>query len=192
VPFWTIACGHLALGTALFIIYTHLVAHLVEQGFAKLTAAFLFGIVGFMRVVGTFFWGYVSDGFGRAPAYGLSILVAAVGILAIAAIGAGMPPWLAYAAAVVYGLGHSAGNPTYGAVIGDIFAGRNIGTIFGFLEITFGIGMALGSWAGGAIFDVTGSYRSAFMLSLACFVLSFVAIQASAGWHRKNAPAIGY
>jgi MFS family permease len=191
VPFWTIACGHLALGTALFIIYTHLVAHLVEEGFAKLTAAFLFGIVGFMRVAGTFFWGYVSDGLGRARAYGLSILVAAVGILAIAAIGPGMPPWLAYAAAVVYGLGHSAGNPTYGAVIGDIFAGKNIGTIFGFLEITFGVGMALGSWAGGAIFDMSGSYRAAFMLSLACFVLSFVAIQASAGWHRNNAPAIG-
>ncbi|HEU0116794.1 MAG TPA: MFS transporter, partial [Thermomicrobiales bacterium] len=192
VPFWTIACGHLALGTALFIIYTHFVAHLVEQGFPKLTAAFLFGILGLMRVVGTFLWGYISDGLGRAPAYGLSILVAAVGILAIAAIGPGMPPWLAYAAVVVYGLGHSAGNPTYGAVIGDIYAGKNIGTIFGFLEITFGIGMALGSWAGGAIFDVTGSYRSAFMLSLACFVLSFVAIQASAGWHRKNARAIGY
>jgi len=186
-PFWTIACGHLALGTALFIIYTHLVAHLVEQGFDKLTAAVLFGMVGLMRVLGTFLWGYASDKLGRAPAYGLSILVAALGILSIAAIGAAAPLWLAHAAAVLYGLGHSAGNPTYGAVIGDIFAGKNIGTIFGFLEITFGIGMALGSWAGGAIFDFTGSYRWAFMLSLACFILSFLAIQTSASWRHKNA-----
>lgn len=191
VPFWTIACGHLALGTALFIVYTHFVAHLVDQGFAKLTAAFLFGIVGFLRVLGTFFWGYISDRVGRAPAYGLSILVAALGIFAIAGIGPGMPAWLAYAAAILYGLGHSAGNPTYGAVIGDIFSGKNIGTIFGFLEITFGIGMALGSWAGGAIFDTSGSYRSAFMLSLACFVLSFLAVAASAGWQPKNSPAVG-
>jgi MFS family permease len=188
-PFWTIACGHLALGTGLFIIYTHFVAHLVEQGFDKLTAAVLFGMVGFMRVLGTFLWGYASDKIGRAPAYGLSILVAAVGILSIASIGAGAPLLLAHAAAILYGLGHSAGNPTYGAVIGDIFAGKNIGTIFGFLEITFGIGMALGSWAGGAIFDLTGSYRSAFMLSLACFVLSFLAIQTSASWRHKHAHA---
>lgn len=186
-PFWTIACGHLALGTALFIIYTHFVAHLVEQGFDKLTAAVLFGMIGFTRVLGTLLWGYASDKLGRAPAYGLSILVAALGILSIAALGAGAPPWLAHAAALLYGLGHSAGNPTYGAVIGDIFAGKNIGTIFGFLEITFGIGMALGSWAGGAIFDFTGSYRWAFMLSLACFILSFLAIQISASWRRKNA-----
>ena len=184
-PFWTIAAGHLALGTALFIVYTHFVAHLVDQNFDKLTAAFLFGVVGFMRVVGTFMWGYASDGLGRARAYGSSIVVAAVGILCIIGIGPGAPAWLAYAAAVLYGLGHSAGNPTYGAVIGDIFAGRNIGTIFGFLEITFGIGMALGSWSGGAIFDFTGSYRWAFALSLACFVLSFVAIQASMMWQKK-------
>ena len=187
--FWTIAAGHLALGTALFIVYTHFVAHLVDQSFDKLTAAFLFGALGFMRVIGTFMWGYASDALGRARAYGFSICVAAVGILCIIGIGPGAPAWLAYAAAVLYGLGHSAGNPTYGAVIGDIFAGKNIGTIFGFLEITFGIGMAVGAWAGGAIFDLTGSYRWAFALSLACFVLSFIAIQASMMWQKKTRTA---
>jgi MFS family permease len=190
-PFWTIAAGHFALGTALFIVYTHFVAHLVDQSFDKLTAAFLFGALGFMRVVGTFMWGYASDRLGRARTYGFSIGVAAVGILCIIGIGPGAPAWLAYAAAVLYGVGHSAGNPTYGAVISDIFAGKNIGTIFGFLEITFGIGMALGSWSGGAIFDLTGSYRWAFAASLACFVLSFAAIQASTTWQKRTRAAAG-
>jgi len=185
-PFWTIAAGHLALGTALFIVYTHFVAHLVDRSFDKLTAAVLFGVLGFMRVVGTFMWGYASDRLGRARAYGFSIALAAIGILCIIGIGRGAASWLAYTAAVLYGLGHSAGNPTYGAVIGDIFAGKNIGTIFGFLEITFGIGMALGSWAGGAIFDLTGSYRWAFAASLACFVLSYAAIQASTRWQKRS------
>jgi MFS family permease len=44
-PFWIIAAGHLALGTGLFIVYTHLVAHLVHEGFAKLTAAFALGMI---------------------------------------------------------------------------------------------------------------------------------------------------
>ncbi|HEX9443138.1 MAG TPA: MFS transporter [Candidatus Binatia bacterium] len=188
-PFWIIAAGHLALGAALFIIYTHLVAHLVEEGFDKLTAAFTLGMVGLMRVVGTFIWGYASDRLGRSPAYALSIFIAALGIFCVLGIGAGSPPWLLYAAAVLYGVGHSAGNPTYGAVIGDIFAGRNIGTIFGFLEITFGLGMALGSWSGGKVFDLTGSYRWAFALSLGCFVLSSLAVQASTVWRRKHIDA---
>ena len=102
-------------------------------------------------------------------------------------IGFGAPVWFIYLAAVLYGTGHSAGNPTYGAVIGDIFSGKNIGTILGFLEITFGLGMALGSWSGGMIFDLMGSYQWAFAFSLVCFVISFLAIQVSTVWHEKQA-----
>jgi MFS family permease len=185
-PFWIIAAGHLALGTGLFIVYTHLVAQLVDQGFDKLAAAFTLGIVGLMRVAGTFVWGYASDRLGRSKAYGLSILLTSIGLLCLIAIDFRSPGWFVYLAAILYGLGHSAGNPTYGAVIGDIFSGKNIGTILGFLEITFGLGMALGSWSGGAIFDLTGSYRWAFVLALACFVLSFFSIQTSAAWHRRQ------
>jgi MFS family permease len=185
-PFWMIAAGHLALGTGLFIVYTHLVAHLVEQGFEKLSAAFALGMVGLMRVAGTFVWGYTSDHLGRQKAYGLAVLITLAGLFCILGIGAGSPLWFTYMSVVLYGVGHSAGNPTYGAVIGDIFSGKNIGTILGFLEITFGIGMALGSWSGGTIFDVTGSYRWAFTLSVICFVFSFLAIQASATWHQEQ------
>ena len=49
-----------------------------------------------------------------------------------------------------------------------------------------GLGMALGSWSGGAIFDLTGSYRWALALSLICFVVSFLAIHAGTTWHRKQ------
>jgi MFS family permease len=186
-PFWMIAAGHLALGTGLFIVYTHLVAHLVEQGFEKLSAAFGLGMIGLMRVAGTFVWGYTSDRLGRQKAYGLAVLITLAGLVCLIRIGPDSPLWFTYLGVVLYGLGHSAGNPTYGAVIGDIFSGKNIGTILGFLEITFGIGMALGSWSGGTIFDVTGSYRWAFALAVICFVFSFLAIQASATWHQEQA-----
>jgi MFS family permease len=185
-PFWMIAAGHLALGTGLFIVYTHLVAHLVEHGFDKLSAAFGLGMVGLMRVAGTFVWGYTSDRLGRQKAYGLSVLITLAGLVCLLGVGAGSPLWFTYTGVVLYGLGHSAGNPTYGAVIGDIFGGKNIGTILGFLEITFGIGMALGSWSGGTIFDITGSYRWAFALAVVCFLISFLAIQASATWHQDK------
>jgi MFS family permease len=188
-PFWILAAGHLALGTGLFIVYTHVVAHLVDQGSDKLTAAFALGVLGFTRVVGTFGWGYASDLLGRWKAYGLSVLITSIGLICLIAIGSGAPLWFIYTAAVLYGAGHSAGNPTYGAVIGDIFSGKNIGTILGFLEVTFGLGMALGSWSGGAIFDATGSYRLAFMLSVICFVISFFAIQAGTAWHEKRVGA---
>lgn len=185
-PFWSLTVGHLALGTGLFVIYTHLVAYLIQQGFEKLFAAFILGLVGFMRIVGTFIWGYVSDNLGREKSYGASILITLIGLVCLLEINLNSPLWFVYLTAVLYGVGHSAGNPTYGAVIGDIFGGRNVGTIFGFLEIGFGLGMAFGSWSGGFAYDLTGSYRWAFSLALLSFTLSFLAIKFSVAWHRKH------
>ena len=185
-PFWSLSVGHLALGTGLFMIYTHVVAYLVHLGFDKLLAAFILGLIGFMRIVGTFIWGYVSDRLGREKSYGASILITLFGLLCLLAIDVYSPLWFVYLAAVLYGVGHSAGNPTYGAVIGDIFGGKNVGTIFGFLEIGFGLGMAFGSWSGGIAYDLTGSYRWAFSLALLSFTVSFLAIKFSIAWHQKQ------
>ena len=98
----------------------------------------------------------------------------------------GDPIWLVYLTIVLYGVGHSAGNPTYGAVIGDIFSGRKIGLIFGFLEISFGLGSAFGSWIGGYLFDITGSYAWSFAVCLLCFIISGLAIHACVRWHTRE------
>lgn len=183
-PFWSITAGHLALGTGLFIIYTHLVAHLIHEGFDRLFAAFALGLTGFIRIGGTSLWGFVSDRLGSDKAYAISTVITLAGILCLVAVGSGSPWWLVYASIILYGIGHSAGNPIYAAVIGDIFGGSHVGTIFGFLEISFGFGMALGAWLGGAIFDYTGSYRWAFALGLGTFTISFLAVRASIRWQR--------
>lgn len=185
-PFWCMAGGHLALGTAVFMINTHIVAHLVSTGLDKLLAAFVFGLIGFIRIGGTAFWGLVSDRLGRNTAYWIATAVVLLGLGLVIAIRVGSPMWFVYLAAVVYSVGHSAGNPTYGAVIADLFTGRRIGLIFGLVEVTFGLGSALGAWAGGYLFDITGSYRWPFSLCLLCFALSALAIDACARWQKRD------
>ena len=83
-------------------------------------------------------------------------------------------------------IGHSAGNPTYGSVIADIFSGRKIGLILGFIEISFGLGSALGAWIGGYLFDLTGSYRWPFSLCLVCYAISALAIHACSKWQSQR------
>jgi MFS family permease len=184
-PFWCITVGHLALGTALFLINTHVIAHFVVVGYEKLAASFYFGLMGFIRIGATVVWGTLSDRIGRNKTYGVATFVTALGVGCMVAMTVGAPLWLVYLTIVLYGIGHSAGNPTYGAVISDIFSGHKIGVIFGFLEISFGFGSAFGSWIGGYLFDVTGSYAWAFVLCLICFVISGLAIHACVGWQKK-------
>src|SRR5918996_2788488 len=186
-PFWCITVGHLALGTALFMINTHIVAHLVALDFDKLVAAFVAGLIGFVRIGGTVLWGHVSDTLGRDGAYGVAILVTLVGLGCLIAIPAGSAMWFVYLGAVLYSIGHSAGNPTYGSVIADIFSGPKVGLIFGFLEISFGLGSAFGAWIGGYLFDLTGSYDWPFSLCLLCFAISGLAIHACLKWQRQQA-----
>jgi MFS family permease len=186
LPFWYITIGHLALGTALFLINTHVIAHFVAVGYEKLAASFYFGLIGFIRIAATIFWGSISDRLGRSTAYGIAILVTGLGVGGMIAMTVGAPLWLVYLTIALYGVGHSAGNPTYGAVIGDIFAGRRIGLIFGFLEISFGLGSAFGSWIGGYLFDTTGSYAWSFTLCLVCFAISGLAIHTCARWQARE------
>jgi sugar phosphate permease len=186
-PFWCITAGQLALGTAIFMITTHIVAHLVSLGFDKLMAAFVAGLIGFVRIGGTALWGFVSDKLGRDRTYAVAILVTLVGLACFIAISEGAALWSVYLAAVLYSIGHSAGTPIYGSVIADIFSGRKVGVIFGFLEVSFGLGSALGAWAGGYLFDLTGTYSWPFSLCLLCFVVSGLAIHICSKWQTQQA-----
>ena len=51
----------------------------------------------------------------------------------------------------------------------DLFIGRGFGAILGFINISYGIGQGVGAWAGGAIFDKTGSYSLAMLTAVPLF-----------------------
>jgi len=190
-PFWCITIGHLALGTAVFMINTHVVAHYASLGFDKLAAAFVAGLIGFVRIGGTALWGFISDHLGRDKAYGIATLMALIGIVCLIVTPVGSSLWFAYLTATVYSIGQSAGTPTYGAVIADVFSGHKIGLIFGLLEVSFGLGSALGAWVGGYLFDLTGSYAWPFSLCLVCYAISGVAVFACSKWQTSQSAQLG-
>ncbi|MFQ5917352.1 MAG: MFS transporter [Candidatus Binatia bacterium] len=185
-PYWSITVGHLALGTGLSMLYTHLVAFLVNEGIDKLTAAFILGLVGLARIPGTALWGIVSDYLGRDKAYAIATFITMAGIACLVELDPGFSHWYIYTFAILFGVGHSAGNLTYGSSIADIFGGSTVGTILGFLEISFGMGMAFGPWFGGFVYDFTGSYRWAFVFGLLTFLTSYLAVHAALSWHFRD------
>jgi nitrate/nitrite transporter NarK len=65
----------------------------------------------------------------------------------------------------------------------DLFQGRHLGAILGVISIGTGIGAAVGAWASGLIFDLSGSYRLAFILSIASYLAGCVAF-----WFLRRPP----
>jgi MFS family permease len=176
--FWLLFAVYLFTGLGSFLVSLHQLAFAVDRGFDKLYAAGVLGLGSFLAIAGTIFTGTLSDYIGREPAailaYGISIL----GVVCALLITGPDQAWLLWLHACFFGLTWGARGPAITAKTADLFPGRQLGTILGVITIGSGIGSAAGSWAAGWIFDLSGSYRLAFMLSIASYLGGCIAFWA--------------
>jgi len=71
-----------------------------------------------------------------------------------------------------YGFAQGSGGIVASARTADLFAGLTVATIYGWMSLAVGPGEAIGAWAGGAIYDATGSYLGAFAVVVVALVLA--------------------
>ena len=72
-----------------------------------------------------------------------------------------------YIAAAMFGLGYGGILPCYPVIVRELLPSAEAGRRTGLVLLFAGGGMALGSWLGGAVFDATGTYRTAFLIGVA-------------------------
>jgi len=182
--FWLLFAVYLFTGLGSFLVSLHQLAFAIDQGFDRLYAASVLGMGAFLAIAGTIFTGTLSDYIGRELsailAYGISI----IGVICALAITGPNQGWLLWLHACFFGLTWGARGPAITAKTADLFPGPQLGTILGVITIGSGIGSAAGSWAAGWIFDLSGSYRLAFMLSIAAYLCG-----CGAFWALRRPPA---
>ena len=71
-----------------------------------------------------------------------------------------------YVISALFGLFQGGIVPSYAIIVREYFSPREAGTRVGLVLMATLIGMALGGWMSGAIFDLTGSYQAAFLNGL--------------------------
>jgi len=176
--FWLLFAVYLFTGLGSFFVSLHQLAFAIDVGFDRIYAAEVLGMGALLAVFGTIVTGTASDYVGREVsaimAYGFSI----VGVICALLITRPDQHLLLWLHACFFGLTWGARGPAITAKTADLFPGPQLGTILGVITIGSGLGAALGSWAAGWIFDVSGSYRVAFMLSIASYVCGIAAFWA--------------
>ena len=184
--FWCFAAAFFFTPISNFMVTTHSVAHLVEVGIDSRRAAAAFGMIGLCSAVGRVVFGTASDRWGRVPTALLSYVATAGGTLALALLGPGAPSWQLWAFVLPFGLTLGARGPIIAALTAEVYRGRSYGAVLGL--ITFGnrLGSAIGPWLGGAVHDLTGSYRAAFALSIAALSLGAGAFAAAGRGQRRD------
>jgi MFS family permease len=157
------AFAMMVLGTIGFqIMATHQVAHVVDRGFAPALAVWLFAFGAACTMAGNLVGGWLSDQLGRGWVFALGSIVAIAGIGCLALVHGprDLPLFVLYTAS---GVGFGMRIAQLSAIPADAFSGPHLGAILGVVQAGGGLGGAIGPFLGGWLFDVTGSYRLAFL-----------------------------
>ena len=68
-----------------------------------------------------------------------------------------------YIVSAVFGLSQGGIVPSYALIVREYFPAEEAGTRVSLVLTATVLGMALGGWMSGVIYDLTGSYRAAFL-----------------------------
>ena len=169
-----------ALGVIGFqIMATHQVAHAVDRGFLQSTVVWLFAL-----------GGWLSDRVGRGGVFVLGTVVAIAGIGCLALI-RGPQDIVLLVVYTLSGFGFGMRIAQLSTIPADVFDGPHLGAILGVVQSGGGLGGAIGPFLGGWLFDVTGSYRLAFLAACVAVAGSAVAAWFAARPAPRPAAAVG-
>ena len=168
--FWLLAitffvCGYTSNG----LVLTHLIPHAAEHGFSEMHAAQALGLMGAMNIVGTVLSGWICDRYGRKGPLAFYYGVRGFSLIFLLYVW-NVPSLHIFAA--IFGLNYISTVPPTTTMTANIFGRLSVGALSGWIFFSHQVGSAIGAWAGGAIFDVTGSYSWAF---LSAAVMAFMA-----------------
>jgi MFS family permease len=186
--FWALICFPCLAVFGVYIVIVHNVRYLVDVGVEKMWAASLFAAIGALSSGFRFFWGWISDRVGRQITFTLGSICLSSGIFFLLLVQVFPVHTFIYLFALFFAAGWGVTAPMFMSIAADFYQGKNFGLIYGIVEGMIGIGGASGAWVAGFIFDHSGSYLWAFVLSI---LLNFMSIFLV--WHiepRKTPPVI--
>ena len=167
--FWALMVLVFVIGLNNNSIWSQLQIFFVDANFSTAFGAFVFGLTGAIRILGSVAMGWAGDRISHKRAQAIALFLSGLGVLILLSVphtGDGVV--LAFLFAATYGFGVGGMSTSYAAMCADAYGGRSFGVIVGILEICFGLGGFIGPPMAGFMFDYTGSYVLPF-----CIVVIF-------------------
>ncbi|HEY9347537.1 MAG TPA: MFS transporter, partial [Inquilinus sp.] len=138
----------------------HMVSYAITCGVAPLAAVTIYSVEGLAGLGGRLLLGILADRLGVKRVLVAGLLVQAVVIgayLFVANLGE------FYLLAMIFGTAYGGVMPLYAVLAREYFGQAAMGTVFGAVTMASSIGMALGPWAGGWVFDTFSVYNWLFV-----------------------------
>ena len=147
----------------------HIIAYCGDLGYGPARGAEMLSIMLGMGVVSRLASGLIAD---RIGGVGTLILGSTLQCLALIFYLPFDGLTSLYVVSALFGLSQGGIVPSYALIVRDYFPAREAGARVSLVLMATVAGMALGGWMSGEIFDLTGSYRAAFLNGIAWNLLN--------------------
>lgn len=147
----------------------HIVAYCGDLGFGAARGAEMLSLMLGMGVVSRLVSGWISDRIGGLRTLLLGSLLQGVALLLFLPSDGLVS---LYVVSGLFGLFQGGIVPAYPLIVREYFPAEEAGARVGTVLMATLVGMALGGWMSGAVFDLTGSYRAAFLNGIAWNLLN--------------------
>jgi MFS family permease len=172
--FAAIALTHFACCAAHSGPIFHMVTHAIDRGVPAMAAATVLSVAGLASLSGKIVCGLVADRAGVKQT-----LIAGLALQAVSVIFYLFTRELGtfYALAISFGFAYGGVMPLYAVLVREYFGERIVGSVFGAVSTAATLGMAIGPWVGGRVFDSVGSYAwmyvGSFAIGLGAVAIAF-------------------
>jgi MFS family permease len=151
----------------------HIVAYCGDLGYGVARGAEMLSLMMGFAIISRLASGFIADRIG-----GVATLLLGSGLQGVALVlYMGFDGLVSlYVISALFGLFQGGIVPSYAIIIREYFPPREAGTRTGIVLMATLVGMALGGWMSGLIFDLTGSYKAAFFNGLLWCLLNFLIV----------------
>ena len=171
--FWIICVAEFAIFFCLLTVIVHIVPHAMDLDLSPSTAVGVLSTIGCASVLGRIVIGTANDRIGgkRSLVISSSLLLCGLLWLHVAS-----EAWMLFFFAVIYGVAHGGFFTVMSPTIAEFFGTGSHGLLYGIVLASGTLGGAAGPLMAGRTFDVTGSYRIAFLVLNLLAVIGFILI----------------
>jgi MFS family permease len=149
----------------------HIVAYCGDLGYGAARGAEMLSLMLGLGVVSRLASGFIAD---RIGGVGTLVLGSALQCLALLFYVPFDGLMSLYIVSALFGLSQGGIVPSYALIARDYFPAREAGARVSLVLMATVVGMAIGGWMSGEIYDLTGSYRAAFFNGVAWNLLNLL------------------
>ena len=163
----TVATSSFGVG----VIQVHIVAHATDLGMSVTSGANILAFIGGLGIAGRIIMGTAADRIAPKLALIIACILQAVALFFVISA---KEAWTLYLFGAIFGFGFGSFLPVHSIIVAELFGLSSHGVIYGLTMLSVTVGLGIGSVLAGKIFDVTGGYTLAFLISAIAMVLGLI------------------